>query len=134
METYTTEFVIHPAKTHYRRSDMPQIHDADGFIRWLSHHRIHHHKRQVRPERLLPTQNELNLDLVFDLIHRGLDTVSHPLLAARDRHILDGHNRWYAAKTEMVPVEVYFIDLGIDALIHRAFSFPGVKRNTIVEE
>lgn len=122
--------VIHPSHSHWTRASMPQIDDTSAFVQWLESSGIHHESRVVSAAHLKPTQNEINLELSLKLVP-VLDTRKYPILVSSDMHVLDGHNRWYAAKVAMMTCHVVVIDLEITALLHRALTFPGVRHSDV---
>lgn len=123
--------IIHPNHSRFSRSDMPQIKDADAFMKFLAARGIRHKKLLKKSHHLLPTQNEINLKLVFKLVLDGLDTVAHPLIIAKDNHVLDGHNRWYAAEILQERAVCIKVDRDIESLMAIAFQFPGTKSASI---
>lgn len=110
---------------------MPQVRDTAAFLEYLHQRGVHHHGTHIASQHLHPTQNEINLGLVFKLLVKGLNTGKHPLLVAGDKHILDGHNRWYAGVILEQPVWVIEIDYDIHSLIRLANAWPGTTHEAI---
>lgn len=105
--------VIRLSRSHWHRSQMPQIDNTPDFLQWLESRGIHHKSRDVSPATIRATQNELNLTLVFNLIAIGLNTRKYPVLVSADMHILDGHNRWYAALVQRFRRRLGFLSVAI---------------------
>lgn len=123
--------VIHPSHSHWTREEMPQIADVALFEHCLRLHGIQFRNEPKTPMHLRATQNEINLKLVFKLIEAGLDTKTHPLIVSKDGHILDGHNRWYAALTLRIDVHCIVVDREIESLLRFALSLPNTKHSDI---
>lgn len=124
--------IIHPARTHYRRSDMPQIEDTAAFLAYLEQYGIHHRAEVLRADDLRPVQNEVNLQKVFKIIEAGLDTVKYPIITSEDLHVLDGNHRYWAARTLDVKVHIIRVESRIDRLVAVANRWAGVRHAAIL--
>ena len=123
--------VIHPSHTHWRREDMPQIDDVQMFQDHLRKHFASFRREDISPAHLHATQNEINLGLVFRIISSGINTHAHPIIVSKDNHILDGHNRWYAALILRIPVHCIVVDREIRSLLHLALAMPNVNKLSV---
>ena len=123
--------IIHPTHSLWSRERMPQIKDTEAFLAYLRERHIRHECKELEAESLRPTQNEINLALVMEIIRKGLNTKKHPLVIAKDNYILDGHNRWKAGTILQERVHVIRVDLHIHALLHEALQWRGVKHASV---
>jgi hypothetical protein len=122
--------VIHPIHSKWTRDEMPQIDDVVAFEAFLRSKGVDYHTELLSTAHLKPTQNEINLTLVFKIVEQGINPAKK-LIVSKDGHILDGHNRWYAGKVLLQPVNCIVVDREIDSLLHLAFEFPKVRHSSI---
>ena len=123
--------VIHPSHSQWTRERMPQIENVAQFEHELKSAGIEYSRSLISAKHLHATQNEVNLALVFKLIKAGLDTAKYPVIVSSDNHILDGHNRWYAAQVLMIDVHVIRVNREINSLLRFALALPEVKHSSV---
>lgn len=125
--------IIQVSKSKAERGEMPQIKNAKKFTKFCEANGLRYRKVTLVAASLKPSQSDINLDHVFKIIKKGLDTVKHPLLIAEGHRILDGHHRWYSGQILRTKVVCYRIEASENLLIKLAVLY-GAKHATIEDE
>jgi len=83
------------------RNLMPQIYNAKKFSRNIKRKfNISSKKTTMKARNLKPSQNEINVNRVDDVI-KGIKTkkmTKNPIVVSKDGYVVDGHHRWAAYK------------------------------------
>jgi hypothetical protein len=123
------DIVIRVSRSKRTRKQMPQIEDVAAFALWLRERGIPYRWRWLSAIRLRPTQNEIDLSKVDKLAHAGLDTRRYPVLTSRDRFIIDGHHRAWAARWMRVKVYTLIVGRSKRSTVKLALSWRGKAPN-----
>ena len=80
---------------------MPQIYNTRQFARNIkSKYGIKSHTEMVRPDSLIPSQEEIK-KAVVNKIGEAMASGKYkdaPIVISRNKHVIDGHHRWAARK------------------------------------
>jgi len=114
------------------RKDMPQIRSANvqDYLNWLhSVHGVVAHKETVAAAKLKPIQSAIETDRVHQMPQS--QSVEKPMIVSKDWYILDGHHRWYQAKTGGLDLHIVRLSIPMKTLLQITHDYDKVEYHDI---
>ncbi len=125
---FLTEEMISFSAFNIARSNMPQIINIEGFLKFVDTVGVQHTKDIREVDYLRPTQNEYKENKVKKITYMmqadNYDpTQLKPIIVSSDNFVLDGHHRYFAAIAASKPIPVITIDLMVNQLLKLAINY-----------
>lgn len=102
------------------RNDMPQIHDHDKFLGFLTSRAITYTQGMYPVDKIIPIQADINQDKVQTINTIGM----RPIIISNGWYILDGHHRYFASVlNDHDDIEAIEVDQDINQLLISANEY-----------